>query len=119
MAEYYTRGEICKMFSPPVSRHYLRTLQEKGRMPQPSKKTNDGYVYEAKQIDEWISKGVEKEKSGRKAGDQQVRMTNEDFDPWNLRKNKENIKYTEEMTMVIMFLQPNLRNRKLGNALGS
>jgi len=38
MAKYYTRGEICKMFNPPVSRHYLRTLQSKGRIPLPVKK---------------------------------------------------------------------------------
>ena len=117
MSEYYTRGEICKMFSPPVSRNYLRTLQIKGKIPKPIKKTNDGYIYQAKQIDEWFSKGVEKEKTGRKSGARQERMSNQDFDPWNVRKNRENIKYTEDMTMVIMFLQPALRNRYENNAL--
>lgn len=118
MAEYYTRGEICNMFHPPVSRNYLRTLQEKGRMPKPLKKTHEGYIYDKKQIHEWLSKSVEKEKCGRKAGQRQSRMSNEDFDPWNLRKNKENIKYSEEMSNVIRFLQPALKNSNVGNSLG-
>jgi hypothetical protein len=119
MKEFYTRGEICNLFHPPVSRHYLRTLEGRGKMPKPEKKTALGYVYQAKKIDEWMSKGVEKEKTGRKLGARQERMSNQDFDPWNLRKNKENIEYTEEMTMLIKFLQPGLKNRNLGNALGS
>lgn len=118
MSEYYTRGEICKMFQPPVSRHYLRTLQEKGNMPQPLKKAREGYVYDKKQIDDWLSKGDQKEKTGRKAGAIQKRMSNEDFYPWNLRK-KTNFKYSGEAALIIEFLQPGLKNRNLGNAPGA
>jgi hypothetical protein len=106
MSEYYTRKEICKMFNPPVSKHYLRTLESKRRMPSPVKRTANGYVYDKKQIDEWFSNREEKKT-----------MSNKDFDVWNLRKKKEPIKYNDEMTLVIMFLQPGLKNRLLGNEI--
>ena len=106
------------MFSPPVSKCFLRALEAKGRMPKHVKNTKDGFIYESNQIEEWLSKGVEKNKCGRKEGEQQSRMSKQDFDHWNIRKNKENIEYSEEMTMLIMFFQPALRNRHEGNALG-
>lgn len=117
MSEYYTRSEICNLFSPPVSRNYIICLGDKNRIPKPVKKTEKGYLYDKKQIDEWLSKGVEKEKSGRKAGERQLRMSNKYFDTWNVRKNKQPFKYSGEMVDLIMFLQPNLRNRFIGNSL--
>lgn len=117
MSEYYTRAEIQNLFNPPVSKHYIRCLQEKKRIPEPIGKIYNGWIYDKKQIDEWLSKGVEKEKCGMKAGEWQTRMLNDDFDVWNLRKNKEPIKYNDEMTLVIMFLQPSLKNRFIGNEL--
>lgn len=119
MTEYYTRKEIRNLFYPPVSNHYIRCLQQKKRIPEPIRRTEKGWLYDKKQIDECLSIGIEKEKFGRKAGERHTRMSDEDFDTWNLRKNKENIKYSDEMTLVIMFLQPNLKNRNVGNALGA
>lgn len=90
-------------------------------MPKPVKKTAQGYIYEKKQIDQWLSKGVEKEKTGRKPGARQRKMSNSnsDFDIWNIRKNKEPIEYSKEMSNIIRFLQPGLKNRNIGNALGA
>ena len=46
-------------------------------------------------------------------------MSNEDCDVWNIRKRTEKIKYSDEMTLIIEFLQPNLKNKRVGNALGA
>lgn len=91
MSEYCTRTEIQK----------------------PVKKTHCGY--DKKQIDEWFAKGIEKERCGRKAKERKTRMLKADFDVWNLRKNKEPIKYTGLMVDVIKFLQPNLRHKEISN----
>jgi DNA repair exonuclease SbcCD nuclease subunit len=57
----------------------------------PIKKTYNGWIYEKKQIDEWLSKGFKKDKTGRKAGVNQKRMSNQEYDVWNIRKNQEKI----------------------------
>lgn len=119
MQEYYSILEIRKLFDPPVSNHFLLTLKNKGKMPHPIKRTEKGFIFDKKEIDEWFSKGIVKGKCGRKPGVLQGKMSKENYDIWNIRKNNNKIEFSKEYSEVIRFLQPSLKNRNIGNALGS
>ena len=118
MSEYYSRAEVAKLLNPNVSVNTIRRMEDSGRMPKHIKKSKDnGFLYAKNEIDDWLITNPKTKPCGRKRSGGKCSITNQNIDVWNLKGRREQIKYTGEMVNLIYFLQPNLRNRMIGNEL--
>lgn len=118
MTEFYTREDICNLMSPKISKNLIRCMEASGRMPKHITKIDSACVYSKKEIDDWLLTNPCQLRRGRKRTRNISIKTDYGTDVWNTRRSTENIVYTGKMVEIIMFLQPAIRNRKLGNALG-